>query len=252
MTINEQLYGYGYAIHDSVGGKSSVSSTLQFLGKSHISYSLGSLASDFKIEAIELKTLDGEVIDKELYSTYGVDVVTKNGGIEIVYVRYVENLQLNLIVQPIIYFDGVEVGSQDYTFTKTFKIDSDFNGVAQTLSVGSKMATGVTYNIGVPELLKDNVTVTFKNEDGIIVNPINCGEYTAIISFTQATGYEWVSQITLPFKVTLNIIPQDLYLTFDADIVKNRAEKVYDGNNEYQGDINNVLKYLQFRACISF
>lgn len=246
MTINEQLYGYGYAIHDSVGGKSSVSSTLQFLGKSHISYSLGSLASDFKIEAIELKTLDGEVIDKDLYSTYGIDVVTKNGGIEIVYVRYVENLQLNLIVQPIIYFDGVEVGSQDYTFTKTFKIDSDFNGVAQTLSVGSKMATGVTYNIGVPELLKDNVTVTFKNEDGIIVNPINCGEYTAIISFTQATGYEWVSQITLPFKVTLNIIPQDLYLTFDADIVKNRAEKVYDGNNEYQGDINNVLKYLQF------
>lgn len=251
LEIKEGEYGNGNTVFNA---KKETSKThlMQFLAKgtakcsikidtTNAAYNLNQFIKVVDINVYE----NGKEVAKELYDSYGIEKIYYTAteieqlnikGLKEVSIRFVEDLTIEFIVQPIIYFEGNEVVSENYTFLREYSCNNNAEG--QPLSL-----TPVQDNIGnniditIPGIIPTNkVKITYTQmEDNVekVVTPINVGTYNVYITFDAVTGYDWLSEVEIPINVYLEITPKTLYI--DTTTTEEYITREYDGSSMVGG-----------------
>jgi len=247
-----------------------ISQEAQFLSKAKLVCYLTEIKQYFKVIDIVVYK-DGVEVKEENYSTYGVQKIYYTAtemqeqqvkGLKNVNLRVITDIKIEFIVQPILYFEGVEVESEDYTFYREYSCDNEANG--NKINLTPQQGTiSKNVDITIPTIIStSNVIITYTHtEDGVLkqVDPEDVGTYNVNISFASVTGnYSWLNNISVPVKVSLEITPKTLYVTYNAESISEYLVKEYDGQNsvggvfygtsgeeikEYKNN-NDLLKYL--------
>lgn len=142
-----------------------------------------------------------------------------------------DDIIIQLNVQPRLYIEGNEITTQSsYQINRTYKIDSDGNGVAQTFTLGSNAKT---CDIAGYQIDADSVkVVVYKNGIKQSNGAIDVGEYTLKLALIDEDDSDsWLYYISeLPFiiKVNVSALPITLIAKVNDTIVKTyRASSSY-------------------------
>ena len=248
MSINQVAYGFGSGIPAS-SQNSSVSSTMQFLAVGGVGYNLLAFEPYFKITSMSVKVGNNK-IPTDYFKDYGITIYTVNSDgqtvertrdndvISLIEVRYLNNLDIVLELQPIIYFGGYEVTSESKVFDLVFDCDSDGIAKVQKLTMG---ADRTNYDIAAYSGILSNMSLTYKNARNEIVEGVtNVGIYSVAIEFENTEAYDWLSQLSLPYQIYINVLAKDVYVASVSNV--DVVEKIYDG--QQTTNKVNILKYL--------
>ena len=239
MSIDAYKYGFHGSILNS-DGKASKSGNFQFLSKATVSASFKTqdYIDNFEISGVKVYC-DGDFIDRANYPKYGLEC---NENFEVT-ARLYRNLKVEFIVQPKLTYNN---GGPNYS--KVFMCDNLGYGTAQTLTIGNN----ATFDIQVANFLKDAVTIKYMSsvpgsfeQDDVT----NVGIYNVLITFADVEGFDWLDETEVAEKVTLTIVPKDLYVTYNTAELQS-AVKIYDGTSDYNA--KNIYKYLVFTDKNSF
>ncbi|MCQ2565152.1 MAG: hypothetical protein MJ152_04795, partial [Clostridia bacterium] len=82
--------------------------------------------------------------------------------------------------------------------------------------------------------------------DQNVSSPVNVGRYEVVIGLKEATAasFAWLKEITLSYKIYLDIQPARLHLDYTA--MSRSFEKVYDGTTLYS-DVSAFVNSLRLR-----
>lgn len=228
----------------------SLSYSFQFLGLVDFTFwfdqSTG-YSQFFKITSIRVYNSQGGLIED--FSKYGI--FTQRSGednkiIELIKARYIEDLTIELMVQPIIYYNEAEVINGDYIFTREFDCDNYGLGISQTLSIGTSSGDQIQTSELILESLRDdlgnyNVYYTVAGSQTTQpVQPTNVGQYELHFDFNSTGEFEWMDEIQLDYHVYLIITPLDVEITYSID---RTFEKTYDGSSS--PDTNQMNQVIQ-------
>lgn len=258
MSYDNNIFGFDAQIYSS-SGQSYLTNNLQFLGKTQINYSFQTISGtdyskffyikEFKIYDDQGKLLlDSQTATREDYNNYGLVVAYNDQGnirsIDSIDVRFVDNIVIQLQVQPQILYNGAEYINGVYVFTSTFICDNTGNGIPQGLTIG----TGADSNIQSSEfilnfLMNDNneYNIFYFDDNDMQVNPTNVGDYRVEFRFNDTGEYSWLSSIELQYEILFRIEPRPISVTYTLD---ETFSKIYDGSASF--DATRLLKYLQF------
>ena len=225
-----------------------------FLDKVFFSYGFRRVSGEendlkkyFKIEKVIIK-VGNKVLTQDEYDANGINieiqetvfgegeekVVEKTIVVHVLYL--LDNLTIELQVEPIVYLKGAENG----VFNRTYKYNFDLNeAVAQDISIGTTSDCDIQmfeflYNALVKD--DDGVVLTFTSETGnFVADMINVGTYVVTFYFQNSGEYAWLSQLTLINQVKVKINPLELELSQTS--VTETLQKEYDGNNTVSFDV---------------
>jgi len=223
---------------------SSLDVTMNFLDKVTFSYYFSEVwgyenvfKNYFNINKLAIK-VGNKTIDEIDYKDCGINILA-GSPMQIETLYLIDNLQIVLQVEPIVYLNGAENGE----FNKTYKFKLDQNegtieGVAQTISFGTTADCNVQMSEFLYEALikdGDNIILTYTNELGNYVNEIkNVGTYVVTFYFQEDGEYGWLSELALTNQVVVKVNP--LALELSQTPVTETLQKEYDGNNTISFD----------------
>lgn len=190
----------------------------------------------YRIRYMNVYLGDSQVpLSKEEYFKYGVVRVDMNSDrpdeINLIAVRYLYDLRIELQIEPVILFNGAEEDQfGNMTYSKTYQFNAQtFEGVGQGVTVGSK----TTDNIQLAPELAECLTVTYTKDNIEYTQddlPINVGVYNIALKFAKSKDYPWLENIKLSYSISLNIQQKEIYLTYT---INKRLTKVYDDTNDF-------------------
>ena len=174
-------------------------------------------------------------LPKDEYFKYGIVKVEMNSNypdeINLIAVRYLYDLRIELQIEPVIVFNGAEQDQfGNMTYLKTYQFNAQtFEGVGQGVSVGSK----TTDNIQLAPELAECLTVVY-TKDNIEYSqedlPVNVGVYAISLKFAKSNLYPWLEKIKLSYSINLSIQQKEIYLSYT---INKRLTKVYDDTNDF-------------------
>ena len=145
-------------------------------------------------------------------------------------------------VQPRLYLEGTEITTQsEYLFTRTYAIDNEGNGVAQTFTLGSDLTNSIAgYGIN-SSIMKLDV---YKNSVLQSNGAINVGEYDLKLVLIDATNTDsWLYYLgDLPIALKLKINPLTIQLQSE---VNSQFKMEYKSSSEYDIKLTKVGNKLQ-------
>lgn len=253
------VYSFGTRSAQS-NGKSALTAKLQFLGRSPFYYE-NHYEGLFYISELKLykpltyedgtyvrsdgDLVAGEEIPVASYAKYGIHIKDTLGTT--FDVRFINDLVIELQVQPIITFEGAKRedlnmdGGLDYVFYRTYKCvvnaQNKIEGVVQRLTVG---ASGTNIQAGdiVLNCLDINYYYYNNGELGSWIDsendtqgPIDCGTYCVKITLVPQDGdYSWIEGLELLYDVFVVIQQKDIKVVAEVD---EQIIKTYDANSEF-------------------
>ncbi len=223
-------------------------SNLQFLAEAEFTYSFNGIDSSlFNIQNVKFYKIGGrhELILPNEYDNYGIEI--GYGDKIMLSVRYLNNLRIELQVEPNLIFNKVgditkieQDENNDYWFYKVFECDNTGAGIEkeQILTLGETRS----YNIQAAKLILDCIQIKYLDNDGIYVNPTIVGQYSVEITFNaqSESDYDWINEIILSYNIYLVITPKPLDLINGSFNIT----KVYDGSASI--DFGQISNYLTF------
>lgn len=214
----------------------------QFLGTVSFDYWFidSNYSNYFKITGIRLYDSTGREIEN--FADYGIYPQYDGEILESVRTRYVEDVTIHLIVQPIILFNGATVVNGDYVFTSMFICNNEGIGSPQELTIGSTQAYQIQTSELILSTLRDELgiyNIYYTNSNSVRVQPTNVGRYELHFVFNSSGDFEWINELNLNYRVYLDIIPRDVQITYD---ISRTFSKTYDGNSTVDPGL--VTQYL--------
>ncbi|MBO5954341.1 MAG: hypothetical protein J6Q13_00045, partial [Clostridia bacterium] len=187
----------------------------------------------FKINKVVIKA--GGTILTSLEQTENGIKVSSSDPIIVETLSLIENLVIELQVEPIVYLNG----ATDGTFNKTYKFDFDKNeGVAQSITIGTTADCNVQMSEFLYEALVkdgDEIVLDCTTETGnFVADMVNVGTYILTFYFQEEGEYGWLSQLALINQVKIKIDPLELELSQTG--VTETLQKEYDGNTSISFD----------------
>lgn len=195
----------------------SINTTNSFLSQANVSLDLRNLSDNFVINSVTAyknKALSSNKIDnlEEYYITVKTtqqDTRVVVTDVELVLMDVDIIIQFN--VQPRIYLERTEITTQNnYTFNRTYTIDDNGKGVAQTFTLGEEL----TNNIAGYEIDDEVMQVAIFDKNGNrLGSAVDVGEYVLKLELIDSTTESWLQYIQdLPFTIYLKISPLTIYL----------------------------------------
>ncbi len=275
MSYTNIAYGFsgvGGSDSNSSSDGNSLTSTMQFLGKTYFSYTIGaeyytadgeSTTYFFQISALKVY-VDGSLISTSSYSKYGIMVYyNTDGTISHVDVRVVANVTLELQVTPVLYYNGYSSTSNgNYYFSSSYQCEeveitvdgvtqTVLTGVSQSLSVGTSASDNIQTSSFILAFMSTTTTtadgtsttynVAYYDSNGDLASPEDVGTYTVKITFNSTGTYSWLSEIDLSYNIYFEITQKEIYVGSTLG-VGNTLTKTYDGTSSYS--VSNLLQYL--------
>ena len=259
MSYDNNIFGFDAQIYSS-RGQSYLTNELQFLGKTRINYSFQTISGvdysqffyieEFKVYDDQgVLLLDSQTATREDYNNYGLVVAYNDqGNIGSIDVRFVDNIVIQLQVQPQILYNGATNINGVYIFTTTFICDNTGKGIPQSLTVGAGPESNIQSSEFILNFLMNDdneYNIFYYDENGYYedmpVEPTDVGEYRVEIEFNDTGEYSWLNTIELQYEVLFIIQPRSISATYTLN---ETFSKTYDGSSSY--DAIRLLQYLQF------
>lgn len=216
---------------------------MQFLGTTLFKYAFNTKDEEFfKIENLKVyRKINNKYVQADPDEFYALGIELEYGDKLQIRARFVENLKIELQVEPIIIYNNcTQDENGDYWFEKVFECNELGVGKPQTLTKGETKSS----DIQTSSLILACMQIKFVDESGYNVNPTNVGNYIVLISFHAPEElqeeYDWVEEIILSYNLFLKITPKPIYLSNDVFTF----EKVYDGGSSI--NFGQVAQYLKF------
>lgn len=228
-------------------GRKNLNVQMQFLGAAQFSYEFKTGDGNyFRISSITFRH-DGDILTEEDYLYYGIEVP---GNLNSFYVRFLDNLEIILHVEPNLRFYNISnFGNTtplpvepdqngNYWLSKEFLCNNDASGIRQGLSKGQNNA-----NIVADSIIVNALNIEFYNETGNKVEPVDVGVYQVMLSFRgNGSNYNWLAEIELNYKIYFEITKLPITVIFNDNFAD---EQEYWGGCEL--DFSRIANNLIIR-----
>lgn len=233
MSINAKDFAFDTTVKRSNGVKV-LAHNLQFMATATMNaeFITEEYKKNFKIAGVRIIS-GGVEIGPSQYADYNIQI--SEGWL--VTAKLLNDLEIIYKVEPLITFSTVN-GVPD--FSKEFKCNDKGEGVAQTLTIGTSGT-----DIVMDSILIGCVTVKYENinKPGYYTDEvINCGRYNVIMTFTNNSSYDWLSDIKIDNNIYLSITKKGISLTCVDNVPK--VTKVYDNTSNW--DAEKLYEYFKF------
>ncbi len=260
LIINEHINGFtGSEIRLSsgagswVGGAVNLTSYNQFLYKSNLSFRYSSDYAKYFVVTNVHVYVEGKLIadNKETFAEHGIVVTTVNGVVTTVDCRYVDNVIIELVVQPKFTFNGEEIDGAYY-----YKTDYKFNIVAGSPEDIQSRQQGLTFSydennsgdIVMSSYFRNRIVANYSLEGDVGSIPADVGVYTVNFSFVHDEGDtsypEWLDSIKMEYKVYFEITPAKITLQYNGG---RDYEQEYDKTSDFK-NTDDVISGLRLLA----
>lgn len=230
LSISETIYRFGEADILLQEGQIEISSTLQYLAKSRLSYDLGTFNSYFRIKEFKVYDMAGNLIED--YSNLGVfaENPTIQGNISGLLCRYVDDIVIELTVQPIISFHGqTSIDGNNVVFETDYRCqinNGQIEGIAQS---GLSFGTGASFNIDLASTLSNLLELKYYlNGIEQLTMPINANSYEVRLSFKESERWQWLKGIKLEYQISYKINPLEMNVRINQQKVKEDKDNGFD------------------------
>ena len=225
-------------------GQNEVKFTTQYLAKAIASYDLGGIKNYFKVSSVAV-IVDGKILNQEELEKFDIQVVEDDDKIY-VKARFVDNVLIEFILTPILYFNGEEA-TDGYQFTKTFKCDVNGQPDLQVLTTGYNTATSI-FDISAYQGILNCLTIDYKLTGTYVSGATQVGIYDVVLTFKNSTEFNYMKQVKAPMNITLKINPKTVYLkTIDNLPVFEREYNGFGSAYDYK-----LMDYLVVTDNLNF
>ncbi len=223
-----------------------LSQQIQFMGKVNFFAQLtNDYIDEFYISGVTIY-FDGVEISIDKFLEYSKGDNSCDEEDWNVVARVLNNIKIVYQVQPIITYNGAEIGNDgSYNYKLEFKCDNDGNAIGQSLTIGNSDSN----HIEVPEILAECVSIKYQSLT-LVNSPVtsyatNFDSYKVFISFDNNNNFDWLDEIVIDDSLTLTITKKPIILTYDAERVgKNKIQQTYNGSSDF--DVKEIFEYLIF------
>lgn len=260
LQISNMRYTPGGTIVYNTEGNNFAQRSMSFLSKADLSYAFSSVYKDangnpyFKISSVKIYDITGNTLiadssdeNPDNFASFGITLNYNADGsiLNSLTVGYEDDICVEFQIEPLIYFEGNQIGIDDiYTFTRIYACDGLMNGIAQTLTKGTDITSS--------QIILDSIEIIYSKGVETNVEPMDAGIYTAKIQLTEEgqANYPWLKDFNLDYKLQLEIIPRQIMLELDEQLLNQDKTnntiltRQYNSNSKF--DLPSLWKYLKF------